>query len=28
VLESREYDNPVTRKPVNGLWLNATKRPG
>jgi AAA domain len=28
VLESREYDNPATRKPVNGLWLNTTKRPG
>jgi hypothetical protein len=27
VLEHREYDNPVTRKTVKGLHLNATKRP-
>jgi hypothetical protein len=27
VLEDVEYDNPVTRKPVKGLTVNAAKRP-
>lgn len=26
-LARREYDNPKTRKPVNGLYLNPAKRP-
>jgi hypothetical protein len=28
VLENREYDNPASRKPAKGLYLDATKRPG
>jgi AAA domain len=28
VLENREYDNPVSRKPAQGLYLDSTKRPG
>jgi hypothetical protein len=27
VLVSRDYDNPVTRKPAKGLHLDTTKRP-
>jgi hypothetical protein len=27
LLTRRDYDNPTTRKPVNGLWVDATKRP-
>jgi hypothetical protein len=27
VLEVRRYENPVTRKEVNGLWLNPSRRP-
>jgi hypothetical protein len=28
VLENREYDNPVSRTPAQGLCLDTTKRPG